>query len=66
MKTAVQVFSWIAIIIGMLAFIGGFEPLADGSYDMYAFLGGGLFFTQGLLTLIYIAQNKENWNERTN
>lgn len=59
MRLAVQIFSWISIVIGVLAVLGGFQPLPDGTYDPYAFLGGGLFFTQGLLTLIYLSQHKE-------
>jgi hypothetical protein len=61
MRTAVQIFSWVSIVIGVLAILGGFAPdPATGQIDPYAFLGGGLFLIQGLLTIIYLSQNKEN------
>ena len=61
MKLAVQIFSWISIVIGLLAILGGFAPdPTTGQLDPYAFLGGGLFFTQGLLTVIYLSQEKKN------
>jgi len=52
MKLALQIISWIAIMIGALAIIG-----ADGDY--YAFVGGVLFFTQGLLSILYINKDKK-------
>lgn len=63
MRQAVQVFSWISIVIGVLAILGGFVPdPTTGQLDLYAFLGGGLFFLQGMLTVIYLAQEKETTN----
>jgi len=63
MKTTLQIFSTIAILIGSLAIIGGFtsgidaygNPTVDGS----ALLGGVLFLTQGILSLVYIAIQEE-------
>ena len=60
MRLAVQVFSWFSIIIGALAVLGGFVPLPDGTYDPYAFIGGGMFLIQGLLTIIYLSQESKD------
>ena len=53
MKDALKVFSFIGVILGMLAMMGS---LFDA--DFYALVGGGLFFTQGLLALLYINQQE--------
>lgn len=47
MKLALQIVSWIAVVLGVLAIIGS-------AGDMYALIGGMMFFTQGLLALLYI------------
>jgi hypothetical protein len=60
MRTAVLVFSWLSIVIGALTIISGLVPLPDGTYDPYAFIGGGLFLVQGLLTVIYLSQENDN------
>jgi len=49
MKIALQIFSWIAIVLGALAII---DSGATG--DFYAFTGGALFLTLGILAIIYI------------
>jgi len=49
MKIALQIFSWIAVALGFLAVLVG-----EGDY--YAFIGGALFMTQGILSLIYISK----------
>jgi hypothetical protein len=54
MKIALQIFSWIGIVLGFFAVLGSLEGGADAAYS---FFGGALFFTQGLLALIYISQN---------
>ena len=59
MKLAVQIFSWISIVIGALAILGGVVT-GTGELDGYALLGGGLFLTQGLLAIIYIYTNENN------
>lgn len=62
MKTALQVTSWIAVVIGVLAIFGGFGTTVEGVFaivDPYALFGGLLFASQGVLSLIYIA-HKEN------
>jgi len=52
MKTILKVVSIIAIVLGGLAI---FESLF-GEGSMYGFLGGGLFFIQGVFALIYIKE----------
>lgn len=57
MKLTLQIFSWIAVVIGVLAVLGSFGITEDGTFgivDYYGILGGGLFFAQGALSLIYI------------
>jgi len=54
MKTTLKTFSIICIILGALAIIDSIES------GIAAFIGGGLFLTQGILSLVYIGQqNKE-------
>jgi len=53
MKDTLKVFSWIAVVLGVIAIIGGLDPI-----DSYALLGGGLFLAQGWMTLIFIRENK--------
>jgi hypothetical protein len=53
MKTTLKVFSIICVVLGALALIGGLID-ADG----YAIIGGGLFLTQGWMTLVYINNKK--------
>lgn len=63
MKLAVQIFSWIGVVLGVLAILGGlFTTDAYGNtvVDGTALLGGALFFTQGLLALIYVSQNAKS------
>jgi hypothetical protein len=50
-KTALQIFSYIAIVLGALALMG-----SGGDYN--ALLGGGLFLTQGVLAIGYINQQE--------
>ena len=51
MKIALQIFSWIAIVLGLLAIIGS-------EVDNYAFIGGALFLTEGILAIAYIQNTK--------
>ena len=53
MKDTLKVFSWVAVVIGVFAILGGIDPL-----DGYALIGGILFLAQGWMTLIFIKQNK--------
>jgi hypothetical protein len=59
MRLALQILSYMAIVVGAFAIIGGFTPTANGTLDPYAFIGGGLFFVQGLLTVIYLQRETE-------
>ena len=52
MKNTLKVFSWIQIVLGGLAILGGLDPV-----DGYAIVGGMLFITCGWVALIYIAEN---------
>jgi hypothetical protein len=61
MKTTIQVLSWICLVLGVLAIIGGFtsvDAYGNQAIDGYSLLGGILFFTQGLLTVIYIGMEE--------
>ena len=54
MELALKIVSWIAIVIGALAVIGG---LADASIDpdyMYVVIGGGIYLAMGVLALSYM------------
>jgi hypothetical protein len=62
MKTTLRIFSIIAIVIGALAILSsptaGYDAAGNAAFDIYAFMGGGLFLTQGVLALAYIGQEK--------
>ena len=61
MKQTLQVLSWICLVLGVLAIIGGFtavDAYGNSAIDGSALLGGVLFFTQGLLTVIYLSEGK--------
>lgn len=60
MKSALQIISWIGVIIGALAILGGLtEPTPDQAYTL---VGGALFFLQGALALAYISEvSKTDW-----
>ena len=51
MKKTLKIFSWIQIVLGVLAIIGSLDP-----FDVYGFLGGGLFITCGGVALLYIEE----------
>jgi hypothetical protein len=51
MKTTLKVVSYFAIFLGAMAIIGSLEGGPDALYE---FLGGSLFLTQGILSLLYI------------
>ena len=55
METTLKVFSIICVALGALALIGGLVD-ADG----FAIAGGGLFLTQGWMTLVYIIKKQNN------
>lgn len=62
MKLPLQIASWIAIVIGLLAVVGGFGTTAEGTFaivDGYAVIGGALFLTQGALSLLYITESEK-------
>lgn len=56
MKIALQISSWVAVALGVLAILGSAEGGVDAGYS---FVGGVFFLTQGVLALVYISQ-KEN------
>jgi hypothetical protein len=55
MKSALQIFSWIAIVIGALAILGSISAEDGGS----GLIGGVLFLTQGILAIAYISSQEE-------
>ena len=60
MKSAVKVFSIISIVIGGFAFLGGLGDMSvDPQAAGYALVGGALFLTQGILSLIYIGKSRK-------
>lgn len=57
MKQALTVVSWISIVLGFLAVIGGLTSLStdpQGAY--YALMGGALFAIEGILAVAYVNQ----------
>ena len=54
MKLTLQIFSWIGIVMGVLAIFGSIGTEDAG----YAILGGLLFFLQGLIALLYIYEKE--------
>lgn len=61
MKVALSIVSYFAVVVGTLAVIGGLLSTdANGSamVDPYAILGGGMFLTQGILSLVYMGKYK--------
>ena len=55
MKQALTITSYIAAVIGSLAIL---SSLGGGVDAVYSLVGGVLFLSQGLLSLIYINQHK--------
>lgn len=55
MKTALQIFSWIGVVIGILAILGS-AGSQDGGAGM---MGGALFLTQGALAIAYISTQED-------
>lgn len=47
MRKALQIFAWFAVVLGSITILAGVD-------DYYAFVGGGLFLAQGILSLCYI------------
>ena len=61
MRLLVQIFSWVGVVMGLLAVIGGFTTTDELGRQMIngsAIVGGLLFFTQGALTLVYLSQER--------
>jgi hypothetical protein len=55
MKLALQITSWVAVVVGVLAIISGLSEISSYPTDAYySLLGGVMFGGQGLLALIYI------------
>ena len=60
MRSALKVTSWIAVIIGLMAIVGGISELTIAPENAYySLLGGIMFFSQGLLTLIYVSSKEK-------
>lgn len=60
MKTTLRVFSWIAVVLGALAFFSGIGEIAvQDPNAVYSLFGGSLFLTQGILSLVYIEQTSK-------
>lgn len=57
MRLALKIMSITAIVIGVAAIFGaaGQNTTEDAVYSL---LGGGLFMTQGILSLVYISRYK--------
>ena len=53
MKILAQVISYFSVIVGGLALLGGLVT-ETGKIDSYAVIGGLLFLTQGVVTLVYV------------
>ena len=54
MRMALKIFSIIAVVTGIVAILG-----SSTSNDLSsAFIGGGLFLTEGILALVYISQQE--------
>jgi len=51
MKLPLQILSWITIILGALALIYSVSP-----WDVEGILGGGFFFADGVVALLYISE----------
>ena len=60
MKLALQITSWIAVVLGALAILGGTSETGQQALD--SFLGGAMFLGQAVLALAYI-QFKEKSND---
>jgi len=59
MKQALTIFSWIAIILGTFAIVGGVAQVSVAPEDAYySLLGGVLFLTQGVLAIAYMNKQK--------
>lgn len=59
MKSALKVTSWIAVVLGAFAILGGVGQLTTAPSEAgYSLAGGALFFAQGIMSLIYIDQTK--------
>lgn len=59
MKLALQIFSWVAVVIGVLALINGAVLIStDPENAYYTLIGGVLFGVEGALALQYIQDHK--------
>jgi hypothetical protein len=51
MKLPLQIFSWIAIVLGAITLVASIVE-----YDGYAIIGGAFFLIQGILAIAYIGE----------
>jgi hypothetical protein len=58
MKLTVQIFSWIFIVCGAAAILASLDQYTV-SDAMISLLSGGLCLAYGILTLVYIKNNKK-------
>ncbi len=60
MKLGLQIFSWVAVVIGALGFIDGLTLLSsDPTNAYYSLVGGLLFGIEGVLALMYVSQTSQ-------
>jgi hypothetical protein len=60
MGLALTITSWVAVVLGVLAVLGGFFNLATlPTTAYYDFAGGVMFAGEGILALVYINQTEE-------
>lgn len=58
MKFALQLFSWISVVLGVLAIFGAVATV-DPQAAQQSFIGGALFLIEGVLALIYVNKKEK-------
>tara|TARA_Y100000310_G_C20628438_1_gene787237 strand:+ start:840 stop:1061 length:222 start_codon:yes stop_codon:yes gene_type:complete len=56
MRKALLIFSWITVVSGGLSLAGSIMSDYYDEDTFYAFVGGALFLTQGLLAIFYVKE----------
>lgn len=54
MKTPLQILSWVAIVMGVLAIFGAASE--GGEDSLYALIGGTLYLSLGIVAITYIKE----------
>ena len=57
METALKILSWVAIVLGVMAILAGFGEI-NAEEASYSFVGGLLYGSLGLLSILYIKSKK--------